>query len=747
MANTGTGVVRSRAYLESRFAEGRKPSEDDFKDLLASLRAKEDYVAAQDFSGVYSKADTYFDDAASGIFNGIAFRDGGVVSGLKEDQLGRQVAYIKITTLSDGTPVNDTHIDGVVIRKKGTEYFKMQYGNELPIGYYGVNADTADCSPLINQAIATMNRLGGGVINFPDHNYNCESDILLFDKVYLKGAGKGATTLNFTTATISHACILAEGTTVALPQLSSNVQRGDMSITMASAPSLATGDIYYITDTTPSSFNTARAYYHAGEIFKVNSRAGAVVTNTQIAFGDYATGAARELYKVNPVTCGVTGMSIVGKLGVLLPTVKIHFGVGCTVNDLKLTNGERTLLDLSLCYDTTISGVDGFDNTAGNGYNYGIMINDCQRVIVSNCRMETTRHGVTNGGSNLPSREIQIVGNYIASLQAQPGLDFHGHCEEYIVSSNILPNGISLGGDRATLTGNTITNNNNSGNAVAFVELKGISFVLSNNTFKAAIDFQYLIDARPDAPCSRMGGELVIKGNRFEFEKIPTGLPANSAGGVLFYPQATSTHGDFTVTLMDNSFKSNVAITASFFAIACIPKAAYGIKEVLLDGNVLKNTGLIETHLSVQKTVIANNICLDAPSQGVKLYAAPVGALAEQTVIVRGNVINYSRKDSVYIYTPGTTVDLYVNIHNNDLTNPCRGGSAYSIWLDTAERASVKDNIVGEIDPTPNFASGTMRFENINYLYSGRNSNVGKDYNSLTVSKVAITNDNALGDE
>lgn len=91
---------------------------------------------------------------------------------------GEYQNFNKVTTWLDGTAMTDAKCDGTIFRKKGTEYFKLNWTGPVNIKWFGAKGDgITDDSVVVQKAINTFKTIypgqqGGGVtILFPEGTY------------------------------------------------------------------------------------------------------------------------------------------------------------------------------------------------------------------------------------------------------------------------------------------------------------------------------------------------------------------------------------------------------------------------------------------------------------------------------------------------------------------------------------------------------------------------------------------------
>jgi len=371
--------------------------------------------------------------------------------------------------------------------------------------------------PSLQAAIDAAHAAGGGEV-FVAEPPPDGVDIVLKDKVYLVGRGVGATSFRARTITGS-------GSLTALPALAANVARHARTVTFASAPSLAPGDVIILHDSADSSFSTARTYYRAGEFCRVDQVAGNVVTLTRPTYAAYASGGTVSASKVNPIRTGISGMTIRGTTGQYL--IRVDLGTELVFRDLSLSGSNYSHLALSRCYNVDIANVTAFDaqDATVPGINYGLSLMNCQRVRVRGIDVETRRHGLTLTGDNaaagVPNRDIRVSDSTISGMSSVLGVtgcNMHGNCEDVHFSNVTMPAGFNPAGDRVTVRGCEISAAA-WGTAISSMELLGCDLTFEGNTIRATANHDSqrgLVFVEMGESCTRGNGRLRFINNHLD---------------------------------------------------------------------------------------------------------------------------------------------------------------------------------------------------------------------------------------
>jgi len=227
------------------------------------------------------------------------------------------------------------------------------------------------------------------------------------------------------------------GSTTALPDIASNVVAGARSIVFASAPSLAVGDVFIIFNPTNSSWSGFRTVYFAGEFCRVTAISGSTVTIAERLYDSYEV-ADVDLYKLNGSKASITGGNINGDVSLNL--ISLVHCMDSTINIRTATHSNNSCVTMSRCYNID-ARADSIRNEGDGGDDYGLAINNSQKVRVLGGDYFSRRHGVKMGGGgsvgSVPTRNVRVIGANISNEAGVHSADFHGNCEDcqYIEST------------------------------------------------------------------------------------------------------------------------------------------------------------------------------------------------------------------------------------------------------------------------------------------------------------------------
>ncbi len=123
-----------------------------------------------------------------------------VIAGLTDDNTGEQFSYSKVTKWIDGNTMTDKQVDNVIFRKKGSQYYKLNYSGFLSVKWFGVKGDgSTDETSNLQKAITVAAQLGE-TIYLPVGTYKITGTISTpqsFSQPIIKGAGARHTRIVF----------------------------------------------------------------------------------------------------------------------------------------------------------------------------------------------------------------------------------------------------------------------------------------------------------------------------------------------------------------------------------------------------------------------------------------------------------------------------------------------------------------------------------------------------------------------
>jgi hypothetical protein len=634
---------------------------------------------------------------------------------------------------------------------------------------FGASTALADNKTQFDAAIAAVASVGAGIVQVPEGAFKINGQLVLPAGVYLYGRGSGASTLDFRSSTATVAHILGSGGLTALPALSVAIAAGDTTVTFASAPTVAPGDVFIVHDETPSSFSTARDYYQQGEHFRVHSVAGNVVTIVGSARNSYALGASRKLYRVAEINVGISGFRMYFKEGGAPGPagIKLSMASGAQLVDLHLSGSNYGQIFLDRCGAINLSGVRGFDFQVSVGNNYGLVGANCWEISLSGCNFHATREGLDFGGGGLgvagiiPNRLITVSGSTFGggSGAVASGMNLHGNCEDVRFVNCSFPNGAGYGGDRISFASCTFENAFANGTCATSAELVGSDIAFTSCTFIARRDFSLGLVNHTITSVTTRPGTLTFSGaNKFLFGGFmhPTTrtdiagaiTPTQITAGIRVTTAADSGTTQASVNLEGGEFRTDTTAYNPFYALFVMPNAAKHLERVSVSGTPwLKGCG-IQIGNNVKYVSIGKVRVIESCDRGIYFSHITAGSAGGGYFEIDGSLVHRSLHCGI---DSRLTAADEVRIFDTRSTNNARktGGTGAavtdtSLYCLSAGKAEIRDNDFGDTSGAPT-QQQTYAVQSVALLEGGENRNVGRYANNLPFSHTTITDNQMKG--
>lgn len=430
--------------------------------------------------------------------------------------------------------------------------------------YDGATDDTAAILAMIADAISsgiTHFNLGSGIavlseeIEFPPNSVLTFGD-LTWDFSAVASAAEFP----------NLACVYCDGgAPTALPDLGADVDAGDITFDLASAPTLAQGDVVLIENPTDESYSAHRTYYHAGEFVEVQSVSSATVKILGGLYAGYAA-ASVDVYKIANSRLTLKG----GRFQVIGSAAVDHCirldNLRDVVLDGIMTSGSFTMgVSLNTCYNVQGDNLKlGQEIDSGQGLDYGLHIGNCQKVVARGV-FKAHRHGAVagNGFTSIKPvcRELIIEGTFDndgASLVC--ACDFHGNVE-YSSYRGVSTGGVSLAGNHNSFVGTIRANAARS--VILIYENYGLDFQINAD-----------IDLGPFNPSDISHGVI-------NAHSIASGINANTVeGGVIKISGVIKApNADVIIQIVNNGFTGDpIGIDISGLTVKAADTAEYIIR-------------------------------------------------------------------------------------------------------------------------------------------------------------------------
>lgn len=238
---------------------------------------------------------------------------------------------------------------------------------------------------------------------------------------------------------------------------------------------ISAGDVICIYNPEDFSFSPHRNYYRDGQFATVANVVSGVTTLYDMLYADYPTSC--DIYKINRARVTIKNLKFsVNAASNNIPITIKYAKVG--LFGLQSKGSDRYGLVLSRCYGVDVVGIDAKQfKSVVDGYQYGIVIANCQDMVLNGGNASGSRHGVAFGSlgaeCGVPNRNVSIINATIMSTSmSAAGADIHGNSDnvKYI---NCVIQHASVGGKNISITDSVVYGRELDGVAVWFGELIG----------------------------------------------------------------------------------------------------------------------------------------------------------------------------------------------------------------------------------------------------------------------------------
>lgn len=300
-----------------------------------------------------------------------------------------------------------------------------------------------------------------------------------------------ATRVDFSLADGPGSCMLTQGELVQIGDLSVSVVKGARTLTFATAPDLAPGDVVIVYNPTNGSWLADRDPYRAGEMWKVHSVSGSTVTIYGNSSSVYLFSEV-DVYRMRGVRVSVDQMHFSPSDTYSIAPFKVVFGDGVKVSNYYASDVTLyTGLEVERCFDVSINAVSSPNRSPAVNDEYGITISNCHNFSVYGGYAAATRHAVALGGMDdvccVPNRNGLIYGMHIEGIDIDSDIgagDMHGNADKITYDNCEFRNGVILQGRDATVRNSTIYGVSSvSGEALYGTEVYGGTYTIENNRF------------------------------------------------------------------------------------------------------------------------------------------------------------------------------------------------------------------------------------------------------------------------
>jgi len=295
--------------------------------------------------------------------------------------------------------------------------------------------------------------------------------------------------LDFSAATITgSSCITVSGALTQIQNISSASIYG-LTVTFASAPSLAIDDVFCIYDTDP--WLTSRPYYYKGEWCQVKGVAGSAATITNPLYDSY-TPATTTVYKLESKAVSFRNLRLVGGANTF-GLLKIQFCEQAKLENVSVYNEDYQGIEFDRCYNSEVTNCYIYNKGTGTLDDYGLLFSNCQKFRVIGGDYYARRHGITIGGGDyicaVTNRDMRVIGATISNdiLSGVYSADMHGNMQDCYYQDCTIYNGAGWAGMDNGYDNCTITAQSN-GSVIYAGEIKGGMLYVRNSKLLTAGD-------------------------------------------------------------------------------------------------------------------------------------------------------------------------------------------------------------------------------------------------------------------
>lgn len=570
-----------------------------------------------------------------------------------------------------------------------------------------------------NDTVAIQAALNSGAkrVFVPSGTYVITATLTIPDNVSLEGDGVGATIFDGSSATYANLTSGRHISTVggswgSLPALSADVNKGDRTLTFASAPSIVPGDVLQIYNPTDFSFSGFRAEYRAGEFIRVAKVSGTTVT-LQGTLCDSYLAADVDLYKLQGATsCNLRGFTLKGLGDGSNAVFGINFfnAVDSSIEDVRVYGCSYTQISVNQCFNVQLRGCTGEEDFTTNfGGDYGLAIANSHIVNVSGGYYAAARHGVTTGGFSgvgcVSCRYMSFQGVTISTSGASQAADFHGNMEYSWFDNCVIDGGFAGGGDYFYVTNNVVRGNPpGNGNILIYVaELRGTNFKISNNicssTAVPTASFGGFIHAAVNDETPK-GGVIDISDNTFVWEVATSD---NNRSTLIVQSGYIGTQ-PIDVVIKNNTVSSLLGTRFGSLQVSVVSAAGVAYRSVEICNNVLTNAGAIfvrgvlPSDVVADKVIVNGNVIENVPSIAIDVEDV------SNYIECRGNhIINCDGYPIDLKGTVGGSPCYHIDASDNTAINnlAVRTSSTLTsvgLLVENATYATIRNNVTGSFN-------------------------------------------------
>jgi hypothetical protein len=326
--------------------------------------------------------------------------------------------------------------------------YSMITGAPVNVKDLGATGDGSTNDATAFQAALTAVASTGQAIYVPAGTYKINSVLSTTGHLNMFGDGEKSV-LDFSGITSGSSGITVTGTVTEIQAISS-ASAGNLTITFASAPSLTTGDVFFLFDDAVL-WNSIRAYYYAGEWLECRGVSGSDAYTTNPLYSSY-TAATVNVYKLNSKPkVSFKNLNLNGGAN-LFGLLKITFCDKPILENVILYTENYQGVEIDRCYRFTVTNCVMYNKGTGTLDDYALIISNSQKGQITGGDYYARRHGIAIGGGSgigaVTNRNIKIsnltISNDINS--AVYSADMHGNMQDCVYQGCTIYQGGGWGG-------------------------------------------------------------------------------------------------------------------------------------------------------------------------------------------------------------------------------------------------------------------------------------------------------------
>lgn len=213
----------------------------------------------------------------------------------------------------------------------------------------------------------------------------------------------------------------------------SSASKGNLTITFASAPSLAASDVFVLYDSA-NLWNAVRAYYYKGEWCECRGLSGTDAQLTNPLYDGYSA-VTTKAYKLAGPSVSFRNFRVKGSTS--LGLLKLSMCNRPLIENVSGYHEGYQIIEVDRCYKPTIINADLYNKGTGTLDDYGLVIGNSQHVRIIGGNFYSRRHGTTFGGGDyigaVTNRDVRVIGATIKNdITSQVyAADMHGNIQDF----------------------------------------------------------------------------------------------------------------------------------------------------------------------------------------------------------------------------------------------------------------------------------------------------------------------------